>query len=154
MILHAAEIPQHISEWQGKTAVFTNGCFDILHRGHVSYLNKARELGDLLIVGLNTDDSVRRLKGEKRPIIPQDERAFMLANLKAVDVVIFFEEDTPLNLITAVSPNILVKGADYADKEVVGSDVVKSAGGRVELIEFVDGLSTTNVIEKIARLYG
>jgi rfaE bifunctional protein nucleotidyltransferase chain/domain len=154
MILNEKDVLAHKSAWENKTTVFTNGCFDILHRGHVSYLNKAKALGDVLIVGLNTDHSVRRIKGEKRPIITEEERAFLLDNLKAVDVVILFNDDTPQDLINAVLPDILVKGADYENKEVVGSETVLKHGGKVELIEFVDGLSTTNVIEKISRLYG
>lgn len=130
---------------KGKRIVFTNGCFDILHRGHVSYLDKAKSLGDVLILGLNSDASVRRLKGEDRPINNEDDRAFVLAALEAVDFVVIFDEDTPYELISALKPNILVKGADYEGKEVVGSDLVDE----VKLIEFVNGKSTTKTIEKI-----
>ena len=128
-----------------KKIVFTNGCFDILHAGHVSYLQKARELGDLLIVGLNSDESLRRLKGSSRPIITQDDRAAVLAALECVDFVIIFEEDTPYELVKLIAPSILVKGADYRDKEVVGSEFAKE----VKLIEFVQGRSSTSIIEKI-----
>lgn len=128
-----------------KKIVFTNGCFDILHAGHVSYLQKARELGDLLIVGLNSDESLRRLKGSSRPIITQDDRATVLAALECVDFVIIFEEDTPYELVKLIAPSILVKGADYRDKEVVGSEFAKE----VKLIEFVQGRSSTSIIEKI-----
>ncbi|MGE4456336.1 MAG: D-glycero-beta-D-manno-heptose-7-phosphate kinase [Arcobacteraceae bacterium] len=130
---------------KGKRIVFTNGCFDILHRGHVSYLDKAKSLGDVLILGLNSDASVRRLKGEDRPINHEDDRAFVLAALEAVDFVVIFDEDTPYELISALKPNILVKGADYEGKEVVGSDLVDE----VKLIEFINGRSTTRTIEKI-----
>jgi len=125
--------------------VFTNGCFDILHRGHASYLEKAKALGDILIIGLNSDDSIRRLKGEKRPINTLEDRAFLLAALESVDYVIPFCEDTPYALIKLIQPHTLVKGADYEDKEVVGSDIAKE----VILIDFVEGKSTSSIIEKI-----
>jgi D-beta-D-heptose 7-phosphate kinase / D-beta-D-heptose 1-phosphate adenosyltransferase len=130
---------------KGKKIVFTNGCFDILHRGHVSYLDKAKSLGDILVLGLNSDASVKRLKGEDRPINNEEDRAFVLAALEAVDFVVIFDEDTPYELISALKPNILVKGADYEGKEVVGSDLVDE----VQLIEFINGKSTTKTIEKI-----
>ncbi|BCD62725.1 D-beta-D-heptose 7-phosphate kinase / D-beta-D-heptose 1-phosphate adenosyltransferase [Nitratiruptor sp. YY08-26] len=129
----------------GAKVVFTNGCFDILHLGHVKYLQKAKELGDILIVGLNSDSSVKRLKGKSRPINPQYDRAYILASLEAVDYVVIFDEDTPYELIKKIEPDILVKGADYKDKEVVGSDIAKET----ILIEFVDGKSTTKIIERI-----
>ncbi len=138
---------------RGKRVVFTNGCFDLLHFGHVKYLQKARSLGDLLVLGLNSDASVRRLKGLKRPLIDQDERAHLLAALDCIDYVVIFEEDTPLNLITSLKPHILAKGGDYSLDGVVGRDVVESYGGRVELITFVDGKSTTNIIERVLELY-
>jgi D-beta-D-heptose 7-phosphate kinase/D-beta-D-heptose 1-phosphate adenosyltransferase len=138
---------------RGKRIVFTNGCFDLLHAGHVKYLQKARSLGDLLVLGLNSDASVRRLKGPKRPLIDQDERAHLLAALDCIDYVIIFDEDTPLELITALKPHILAKGGDYSLDGVVGRDVVETYGGRVELITFVDGKSTTNIIERILELY-
>ena len=138
---------------RGKRVVFTNGCFDLLHAGHVKYLQKARNLGDLLILGLNSDASVRRLKGAKRPLIDQDERAHLLAALDCIDYVIVFDEDTPLELITALKPYILAKGGDYSLDGVVGKDIVESYGGRVELVTFVDGKSTTNIIERILELY-
>ncbi|MEA3420009.1 MAG: D-glycero-beta-D-manno-heptose-7-phosphate kinase [Campylobacterota bacterium] len=130
---------------QGRKVVFTNGCFDILHRGHASYLQKAKELGDFLIVGLNSDESIRRLKGEDRPVNFLDDRAFLLAALESVDYVVPFSEDTPYELIKKVLPDILVKGADYKGKEVVGSDL----SGEVRLIEFVEGKSTSGIIDKI-----
>lgn len=143
-----------VERTQGKKIVFTNGCFDLLHVGHVKYLQKARRLGDLLVLGLNSDDSIRRLKGENRPLIGQDERAHILAALDCIDYVAIFDEDTPLELITALRPDILVKGGDYTPEGVVGKDVVESHGGRVELITFVDGKSTTNIIEKVLKQYG
>lgn len=138
---------------RGKRVVFTNGCFDLLHAGHVKYLQKARALGDLLVLGLNSDASVRRLKGSKRPLIDQDERAHLLAALDCIDYVVVFDEDTPLQLVTALKPLILAKGGDYSLDAVVGRDVVESYGGRVELVTFVDGKSTTNIIEKVLQLY-
>ncbi|AXX91767.1 bifunctional heptose 7-phosphate kinase/heptose 1-phosphate adenyltransferase [Malaciobacter molluscorum LMG 25693] len=130
---------------QNKKIVFTNGCFDILHKGHVSYLNTAKSFGDVLILGLNSDDSVKRLKGENRPINNQDDRAYILLALECVDYVVIFDEDTPYELISLVKPDILVKGADYDGKEVVGSDIAKET----KLVEFIDGRSTTKTIEKI-----
>lgn len=138
---------------RGKRVVFTNGCFDLLHAGHVKYLQAARRLGDLLIMGLNSDASVRRLKGSRRPLIAEDERAHILAALDCIDYVCLFDEDTPLELITALKPHILVKGGDYTPEGVVGKEVVESYGGRVELIPFVDGKSTTNIIEKVLERY-
>ena len=132
---------------EGKRIVFTNGCFDILHLGHVKYLEKAKSFGDVLIVGVNSDDSVRRLKGPERPVNPQFDRAYLLAALDAVDFVTIFDEDTPYDLIKIVEPNVLVKGGDYAGKEVVGSDIA----GEVRLVEFVDGRSTTRLIEKMRQ---
>lgn len=138
---------------RGKRLVFTNGCFDLLHAGHVKYLQKARSLGDLLVLGLNSDASVRRLKGAKRPLIDQDERAHLLAALDCIDYVVVFDEDTPLELITTLKPYILAKGGDYSLDGVVGRDIVESYGGRVELITFVEGKSTSNIIERILELY-
>jgi len=137
----------------GRKIVFTNGCFDLLHVGHVKYLQKARKLGDLLVLGLNSDDSIRRLKGPKRPLIDQDERAHILAALDCIDYVVTFDEDTPLELISLLRPHILVKGGDYTPEGVVGKEIVESYGGRVELIQFVDGRSTTNLISRILQAY-
>jgi D-beta-D-heptose 7-phosphate kinase/D-beta-D-heptose 1-phosphate adenosyltransferase len=139
---------------RGKKVVFTNGCFDLLHVGHVRYLQKARKYGDLLVLGLNSDDSVKRLKGEKRPLIGQKERAHILAALDCIDYVVIFDEDTPIKLLEALKPSVLVKGGDYTPDTVVGKDLVESYGGKVELVEFVDGRSTTNIIEKILQNYG
>ena len=132
-----------------KKVVFTNGCFDILHKGHVSYLNEAKSLGDILVIGLNSDQSVKRLKGESRPINDENDRKFLLENLKAVDFVFIFEEDTPYNLIKEVKPNVLVKGGDWKPEEIVGSDIVQSLGGEVRSLSFIQGHSTTNTINKI-----
>jgi rfaE bifunctional protein nucleotidyltransferase chain/domain len=136
-----------------KTVVFTNGVFDILHRGHIEYLNRSKALGDILIVGMNSDASVRRIKGEKRPIVEEHDRAFVLANLRAVDYVCLFEEDTPLRLISAIVPDILVKGADWNIDAIVGKDVVERAGGKVMTIDFVPDRSTTSVIDRILERF-
>lgn len=132
----------------GKRVVFTNGCFDILHCGHVHYLAGARALGDVLVVGLNSDASVRRNKGPLRPILPEDDRAELLLALRSVDYVVLFDDETPLRLIEAIIPDVLVKGRDWAHY-VAGREVVEAAGGRVELADLVPGRSTTNVIERI-----
>ena len=138
---------------EGKKVVFTNGVFDLIHAGHVDYLSKARKLGDVLIVGLNSDESVRRIKGEKRPILKQEERAFILSNLKPVDYVVFFEEDTPAILISEIIPDILVKGADWSVEKIVGKDVVEKNGGKVMNIEFVNDQSTSKIIDLIIKRY-
>ena len=135
---------------EGKKVVFTNGCFDIVHRGHVEYLSKAKALGDVLVVGMNTDASVKHLKGEARPIVCQDDRAMVLAALRAVDYVCLFPEDTPFELIQALVPDILVKGSDWAIDAIVGKDIVEGAGGIVQTIDFVPNRSTTDIIKKIA----
>jgi len=136
----------------GKRIVFTNGCFDLLHPGHIVYLREARALGDALIVGVNDDASVRRLKGAARPINPIADRALMLSALRAVDLVLPFSEDTPIRLIEALRPDVLVKGGDYTPDTMVGADVVREAGGRVVVVPFVDGYSTTGLIERIRAL--
>lgn len=142
-----------VERQRGKRIVFTNGCFDLLHVGHVKYLQQARRLGDLLVLGLNSDASIRRLKGPRRPLIGQEERAHVLAALDCIDYVTIFDEDTPLELIRALQPGVLVKGGDYTPAEVVGKEVVESGGGRVEIIRFVDGKSTTGIVEKILQQY-
>jgi len=138
-------------EWRhyGTKVVFTNGCFDLLHRGHVEYLRKARELADVLVVGINTDASVQRLKGPGRPITPQEDRAIVLAALECVDYVVFFEENTPLNLIRALQPEVLAKGEDYQVHEIVGRAVVQAAGGRIERIPLTPGRGTSQIIARI-----
>jgi rfaE bifunctional protein nucleotidyltransferase chain/domain len=134
---------------EGKTIVFTNGCFDIIHRGHVTYLKEAKNLGDILIIGLNSDDSVRRLKGESRPVNSQDDRAVVLSALRSVDYVVIFNEDTPFDLINAIKPDILVKGGDYSPENIVGADIVTANGGKVVVIPLVPGKSTSLIIEKL-----
>ncbi len=136
-----------------KKVVFTNGVFDLIHAGHVDYLSKAKKLGDILIVGLNSDDSVRRIKGEKRPILKQEERAFILSNLKPVDYVVLFDEETPEKLISEIIPDILVKGADWAVEKIAGKDVVEKNGGKVMNIEFVNDQSTSKMIDLIIQRY-
>jgi rfaE bifunctional protein nucleotidyltransferase chain/domain len=136
-----------------KRIVFTNGCFDILHVGHIRYLRKARSLGDILVVGLNTDRSVRAIKGEKRPIVSQAERAEVLAALEFVDYVVFFDEPDPFALIEKVKPHILVKGADWSKDKIVGRDLVEKGGGRVVRIPLVPGASSSGVIERIIQAY-
>ncbi len=135
----------------GRAVVFTNGCFDLLHRGHVDLLRFARDKGDLLVVGLNDDASVRRLKGEGRPLVPQEDRAAVLAALAAVDYVVLFAEDTPLELIRKLLPDVLVKGADYRKEDVVGASEVAAAGGRVELAPLTEGRSTTGLVERLGK---
>ncbi len=145
------ELTQQLSWWhQGnKRLVFTNGCFDILHAGHIDYLSRAAELGDQLIIGLNTDASVTRLKGPNRPVNSQNARALLLAALFFVDAIVMFEEDTPYNLIKAVQPSVLVKGGDYKESEIVGSDLVKSYNGKVVVMSLVEGYSTSELIRKL-----
>ncbi len=141
------------SAWRaaGRRAVFTNGCFDLLHAGHVRLLEAARAQGDLLVVGLNSDASVRRLKGPSRPVVPEAERAEALRALEAVDRVVVYGEDTPLEAIRALVPDVLVKGADWAPGTIVGADVVEAAGGRVVRVELLAGRSTTGLIERTRR---
>ena len=136
---------------ESKKIIFTNGCFDIIHAGHISYLKEAKALGDILIVGLNSDESVRRLKGKDRPIVSERDRAYVLANLKPVDYVVLFDEDTPYELIKEIKPDVLVKGADYEGKNIAGSDIVEAGGGKTVLINFVKGKSTSEIIKKIKK---
>jgi D-glycero-beta-D-manno-heptose 1-phosphate adenylyltransferase len=138
-----------VCNFKNLKVVFTNGCFDIIHRGHVEYLAKAASLGDILIIGLNTDASVRKLKGPGRPINDEMARALVLAAMSFVDHVILFDEDTPYNLIKAVQPDVLVKGSDYKPENIVGYDIVKNKGGEIVTIDFVAGYSTTSTIEKM-----
>ncbi|MCC6012146.1 D-glycero-beta-D-manno-heptose 1-phosphate adenylyltransferase [Candidatus Caldipriscus sp.] len=133
----------------GYKIVFTNGCFDIIHRGHVELLKFARSLGDVLVVGLNDDESVRRLKGKNRPINTLEDRAFVLLSIRWVDFVVPFSEDTPERVIREISPDVLVKGGDYRIEDVVGADFVLSKGGRVEIFNYLEGYSTTSIIKKI-----
>ena len=138
---------------QGKKIVFTNGCFDILHVGHVRYLREAKKLGDLLVLGLNSDSSVRVLKGEKRPLVPQDERADVLAGLETVNYVTIFNEPTPLELIEYLKPDFIVKGGDWSEDAIVGADAVRTWGGRVVVAPLIENKSTTNIVEKILQIY-
>ena len=152
-IIDGATGRQWVQEWQaeGHEIVFTNGCFDILHLGHVDYLEKARNLGGRLVLGLNTDASISRLKGPERPMVAENARARVMAALAFVDAVILFAEDTPLELIQTIRPDILVKGDDYAVDNIVGADFVLEHGGRVETIPLVPGFSTSNLIQKIRQ---
>jgi D-beta-D-heptose 7-phosphate kinase/D-beta-D-heptose 1-phosphate adenosyltransferase len=145
---------QQVQQWQAedKCVVFTNGCFDLLHPGHIDYLTKARALGDVLIIGLNDDDSIRRLKGSGRPINPLADRAIMLAALKSVDLVIPFPENTPLKLITTLMPNILVKGSDYEPDDIIGAEEVRANGGKAIVMPFIDGHSTSSLIKRIQEI--
>lgn len=154
MVIKRSELPIYISalKAQKKSIVFTNGCFDILHIGHIHYLEAAKSLGDVLIVGMNTDKSVSDLKGPERPINQQDDRANVLSALRAVDVVVLFDESTPLSLISEIMPDILVKGGDYTLETIVGADIVLAHNGKVEIIPFVDGKSTSSIINKIKSL--
>ena len=143
------------AEWKrrGWKVVFTNGVFDLLHRGHIEYLKAARELGDVLVVGLNTDASVKKFKNTRRPIMPEQDRAQILSCMRFVDAVTLFDQPTPLELITELKPDLLVKGADYRKDEIVGADIVENSGGRVVRIKLTEGKSTSNLIEEILRRY-
>lgn len=143
---------RHQLKTEGQRVVFTNGVFDILHRGHVEYLEKARSLGDVLMVGLNSDESVKKIKGEDRPIMLQENRAMVLAGLSSVDFICLFEEETPANLIRQLIPDILVKGSDYKIDDIVGREIVEANGGKVVTIDLVPGQSTTSIIEKLMKL--
>ena len=138
---------------EGKKVVFTNGVFDLIHSGHVDYLVKAKEMGDVLILALNTDSSVKRIKGNKRPILEQNERAFIVSNLKPVDYVTFFEEDTPAEIISDLIPDVLVKGADWAIDKIVGREIVEANGGEVKNIKFINEQSTSKIIKIIKERY-
>lgn len=150
-ILDWASLKRRLQAWRvrNECVVFTNGCFDLLHPGHIDYLEKARSLGNRLIVGLNSDDSVQRLKGVGRPITDEVSRARMLAALQAIDAICIFSEDTPYELIKWVQPDILVKGGDYKLDEIVGADIVRNRGGEVKSLDFLVGYSTSNLITKI-----
>lgn len=134
---------------KNKKIIFTNGCFDILHPGHIHILSKAKSLGDILVVGLNSDLSVKKLKGDKRPLVSEDDRSRVLLSLRFVDYVIIFNELTPLKVIKKIKPDFLVKGGDYNENDIVGSDFVKAYGGQVEIIKFLDGYSSSNYIDNL-----
>ncbi|MDN5350337.1 MAG: D-glycero-beta-D-manno-heptose 1-phosphate adenylyltransferase [Bacteroidales bacterium] len=150
-ILEPAKLENLLAIWrfQEKKIVFTNGCFDILHRGHIEYLSKAADLGDVLIIGLNTDSSVSRIKGLNRPVVDEQSRAMLLAALHFTTAIVYFDDPTPYELIKKVQPDILVKGKDYKAEDVVGYDIVVAKGGKVETIELVKGFSTTTILQKI-----
>ncbi len=154
-ILRLDQAIAQVTAWQqsGQKIVFTNGCFDLVHLGHIDYLEKARNLGDKLILGLNTDASVSRIKGPLRPVVNQEARARLMAALSFIDAVILFDEPTPLQLIEALKPDILVKGDDYSIETIVGADFVLANGGDVKTIALVEGYSTTKLIEKIKKAY-
>jgi len=140
-----------VEQWKltGNKVVFTNGCFDIIHRGHIEVLARTADLGDKLIIGLNSDQSIQKLKGKNRPIIDEESRAVLLAALSFVDAIVLFSEDSPLKLISALSPDVLAKGGDYEIETIVGHEIVQQNGGEVKLVPFVYGFSSTNIIEKI-----
>jgi D-glycero-beta-D-manno-heptose 1-phosphate adenylyltransferase len=150
---HRNDFSTKLSYWsfRGNSIVFTNGCFDILHLGHVDYLSKAADLGNVLIVGLNSDESIRRIKGENRPILDQKSRSIALASFSFVTAVIIFGEDTPIELIKIIQPDILVKGGDYQSDAIVGADVVLARGGKIQTIPLVEGYSTTAIENKIRK---
>ncbi|HEX6941151.1 MAG TPA: D-glycero-beta-D-manno-heptose 1-phosphate adenylyltransferase [Longimicrobiales bacterium] len=148
-ILSRDEAVERFGRPRDRTVVFTNGCFDLLHRGHIEYLFAARALGDALVLGLNTDASVRRLKGDGRPLNAQDDRAIVVAALACVDAVVLFDEDTPRDLIAALLPDVLVKGGDYRAEDVVGKAEVEAAGGRVVILPYLEGRSTTGLVKRI-----
>jgi len=149
-IFTADTIAEQVNNWyKSETIVFTNGCFDILHLGHIDYLNRSAKLGSKLVVGLNTDASVRKIKGENRPIQDENSRLSILAGLECIDAVILFDEETPLELIKLVKPHILVKGADYKIEQIVGAKEVKEYGGKVNTIALLEGYSTSNIVKRL-----
>ena len=155
MVLDISQLSSIVNSLKqaGKRIVFTNGCFDIIHVGHVRYLKEARSLGDVLVVGLNSDESVRAIKGMNRPIVPQGERAEVLSSLRDVDYVVIFNEPDPYNTIAAVRPDILVKGGDWSIENIIGRDIVESCGGKVFTIPFIEGASSSRIIEDIINKY-
>lgn len=144
-------LKNQLAIWRFKSEkiVFTNGCFDIIHLGHIDYLSKAKDFGDILIIGLNTDSSVRRIKGKGRPVTNEKSRSMILSSLRFIDAVILFDEDTPYNLIKQVQPDILIKGSDYKTEDIVGFDIVKAKGGEVKTIDFLEGYSTSLILDKM-----
>ena len=147
-------LKHQLTRWRliNKRVVFTNGCFDILHLGHIDYLSKSADEGDVLIIGLNSDESVRTIKGKNRPVMDEKSRSNLLASLRFVDAVVLFDENTPYELIKLIIPDVLIKGSDYSINEIVGSDIVINNGGEVKTVEFLPGYSTTDVINKINNL--
>lgn len=156
MIIKLPELVQVVNrlKQEGKRIVFTNGCFDIIHMGHVLYLKKAREYGDVLVAGLNSDISIKIIKGDKRPVVPEAERAEVLSSIRFVDYVVIFNEPDPFKTIEAIKPDVLVKGGDWAVENIIGRDVVESFGGKVYNIPYIEGSSSTNIIEEILKRYG
>ena len=152
-IFSLKDLEDKVTSWKqsGKEVVFTNGCFDIIHRGHIKMLAQAADLGDRFIIGLNSDSSIQNLKGKNRPIIDQQSRAILLASLSFVDAVILFSDETPINLINTLKPDILAKGGDYEISTIVGNEVIQENGGQVILIPFLDGFSSTTIIDKIKK---
>lgn len=152
-IIDIQDIDPYLTYWKLKNqkVVFTNGCFDIIHRGHVEYLAQAANYGNVLVIGLNSDNSVRRLKGKNRPVQDELARATILASFQFVNAVILFDEDTPYELIKKVQPDVLIKGSDYHVEDIVGYDIVKEKGGKVVTIDFIEGYSTTSIIEKLKK---
>jgi D-glycero-beta-D-manno-heptose 1-phosphate adenylyltransferase len=150
-ILSGSDLQRNLAYWRfrDQKIVFTNGCFDILHLGHIDYLSKAADLGNILIIGVNTDASVSRIKGPQRPLQDQESRSVILASLKFVDAVVLFDEDTPYKLIRQIQPDILVKGADYKPEDIVGYDIVMAKGGKVITLDFLPGYSTSGIEKKI-----
>jgi len=153
-IIAIQDLKQGLGNWrqEGKKIVFTNGCFDIVHLGHIQFLQEAKNLGDILIVGLNSDSSVNKIKGKGRPILDQNSRSEILAAFEFVDGVIIFDQDTPFRLIEQLVPDVLVKGSDYLAENIVGSEIVLNSGGEVITIDLVEGYSTSNIIEKVKKL--
>jgi len=153
-ILNNIQLSEQTKEWKtaGKKIVFTNGCFDILHKGHLEILSTSASFGDILVVGINTDNSVKRLKGPSRPINDEGFRSLMLASIQYIDAVLLFDEETPLNLITILMPDVLVKGGDYTVEQIVGADVVLKNGGEVKIVPIVKGYSTTKIVESIQKI--
>ena len=147
------ELENKVNTWKqvGEEVVFTNGCFDIIHRGHIEVLAQTADLGDRLIIGLNSDSSIQKLKGKNRPIIDEQSRAILLASLSFIDAVVLFSEETPINLINTLKPDVLAKGGDYEISTIVGHKVVQENGGKVILVPFVDGFSSTTIIDKIKK---
>jgi D-glycero-beta-D-manno-heptose 1-phosphate adenylyltransferase len=152
-IISGEKLSKTLALWRFKSykIVFTNGCFDILHRGHVEYLSKAASYGDVMIVGLNSDASIRNIKGKSRPVQDEESRALILASLQFVSNVVLFDEDTPFNLIKLLQPDVLVKGADYKPEEIVGYDIVKAKRGKIVTIDLVEGYSTTGILNKLSK---
>jgi len=153
-IIAAQDLKQRLGNWkqEGKKIVFTNGCFDLVHLGHIQYLQEAKKQGDILIVGLNSDSSVNKIKGKGRPILDQNSRSEILAAFEFVDVVTLFDQDTPLELIEQLVPDVLIKGSDYLAENIVGSEIVLNSGGEVVTIDLVEGYSTSNIIKKVKKL--